>query len=247
MIPAAVLAWTLETSTGQSTQLTTLAACIGAGIVAWLLGTKRFNISTIELTGPLSALRHVTAWAVLAALGLAFAGLGISLLLHRHIPGFGATPDLDLRGWPGILAAVLAAPLAEEILYRGVILRHLLQHHTPRTAIVISAALFAAMHGYPVKLVNIFLGAVLLGWLYTQTKSIWPGVVCHMAVNTTVLLLPEANDAMIQQMSVVPLLVLGGAAAFLGIRGLRNAMPDTPTHPALPLEPAPAAEYRFAA
>jgi len=82
-----------------------------------------------------------------------------------------------------IISAVLAAPLLEEILLRGIVLEGFLKRYNPTKAIVWSALLFGVMHLIPVQVVNGFLLGLILGWLYYRTGSLWPGICLHFVNN----------------------------------------------------------------
>jgi membrane protease YdiL (CAAX protease family) len=83
---------------------------------------------------------------------------------------------------PTFLSAVVAAPLAEEWLCRGVILRGLLTHCSPRKAIVWSAILFGVLHMNPWQAIPAFCMGLAIGWVYRLTRSLWPCIFMH-AVN----------------------------------------------------------------
>ena len=87
----------------------------------------------------------------------------------------------------GYVAVGVVAPIAEEMVFRGAILRRLLDITGRRmawVAIVVSAALFGVVHGNMAQGMNAFLMGLMLGWLYVRTRSIVPGVVMHIANNT---------------------------------------------------------------
>lgn len=82
-----------------------------------------------------------------------------------------------------IMVAILA-PLFEEILMRGVVLRGLLNGGTsPRNAIIWSSLLFALIHMNPWQAVPAFIIGLLLGWIYWKTRSIWPSIFIHFVNN----------------------------------------------------------------
>ena len=81
------------------------------------------------------------------------------------------------------ITAVVAAPLLEEILFRGIILNGLLKNYSPKTAILVSAALFSLVHLNPWQAIPAFLGGALMGWLYYKTNSIIPGMILHFSNN----------------------------------------------------------------
>ena len=85
----------------------------------------------------------------------------------------------------GYVAVGLLAPFAEELVFRGAILRALLRW-TPQhwVAIAISAFLFALIHANPAQMPHAFVIGLLLGWLYYRTDSIVPGIVYHWINNS---------------------------------------------------------------
>lgn len=87
----------------------------------------------------------------------------------------------------GYLAIGIVAPVAEEMVFRGAILRSLLEVFGKRThwlPIIVSALLFGMAHGNMAQAVNATLLGLLLGWMYYRTGSIVPGVVFHWMNNT---------------------------------------------------------------
>ena len=93
--------------------------------------------------------------------------------------------DLILKDRWGYFVVGLLAPLSEEIVFRGAVLRSLLRwRENPWVGIVISALLFALIHMNPAQMPHAFLIGLLLGWMYYRTDSIVPGVVYHWVNNT---------------------------------------------------------------
>ncbi len=87
----------------------------------------------------------------------------------------------------GYVAVGILAPLAEEIVFRGAILRTLLGMMSKKNhwaAIMISAAIFGVAHGNTAQFVNALLMGLLLGWMYYRTKSLVPGILMHWVNNT---------------------------------------------------------------
>lgn len=87
----------------------------------------------------------------------------------------------------GYVAVGILAPLAEEIVFRGAVLRTLLDMMSKKNhwvAIMISAAIFGAVHGNSAQFVNALLMGLILGWMYYRTKSLVPGILLHWVNNT---------------------------------------------------------------
>ena len=94
--------------------------------------------------------------------------------------------DMILKDRWGYFVIGLLAPVCEELVFRGAILRSLLQwkpekHWVP---IAISAFLFALVHGNPAQMPHAFVVGLLLGWLYYRTGSVVPGVAYHWMNNS---------------------------------------------------------------
>ena len=127
----------------------------------------------------------VLCWCVLAALG----ALIPSVWLQEQMPELPnlaeAEFDMVLKDRWGYFVVGLLAPLAEELVFRGAVLRALLRWKSnPWVGIVISALLFALIHMSPAQMPHAFLVGLLLGWMYYRTDSIVPGVVFHWVNNT---------------------------------------------------------------
>lgn len=91
-----------------------------------------------------------------------------------------------------ILSLGIMVPIAEEFLFRGMVLRWIEERMGAIAAIAISAFLFAIVHFYFLALApeiglfitgQIFVLGLLLGWLYVWSRSIWPPVVLHVVNN----------------------------------------------------------------
>ena len=83
------------------------------------------------------------------------------------------------------LTLAIMAPLFEEWLCRGVIMRGLMYNLNPTKAILWSALIFGVMHMNPWQSVPAFLIGILLGWLYWRTRSIWVPIFVHFINNGT--------------------------------------------------------------
>lgn len=87
----------------------------------------------------------------------------------------------------GYVAIGILAPFAEEVVFRGAILRTLLGLMSKKNhwvAIMISAAIFGLAHANVAQFINALLLGLLLGWMYYRTKSLVPGILLHWVTNT---------------------------------------------------------------
>ncbi len=107
----------------------------------------------------------------------------------------------------GYLAIGILAPIAEEAVFRGALLRRLLNAgagKSPWIAITVSALVFGVVHGNIAQGTHAFMVGLLLGWMYSRTRSILPGLVLHWANNTIAFAVykarPEMGDMTISQL-----------------------------------------------
>jgi membrane protease YdiL (CAAX protease family) len=86
------------------------------------------------------------------------------------------------------VTSVLVAPVIEEVLYRGILLRYFGSLLRPGFAATITAFLFAALHFQPVAIPSRFLFGVVAAGLVYVTRSLYPAVAFHMTLNAMSLL-----------------------------------------------------------
>lgn len=146
----------------------------------------------------------VFAWCAVAALGTLIPSVALQELLPEMPDLSGDTFKLIMDNRYGYFVLCLLVPFAEEVAFRGAVLRSLLgSFRNHWAAIAISAVFFAVFHGNPVQMPHAFLVGLLLGWMYYRTGSILPGVVLHWVNNTVVYvvytLYPYMADASLQQ------------------------------------------------
>ena len=113
-------------------------------------------------------------------------------------------------GIAGALNACIFGPIMEEICFRGLVLDGLLKTRCrPWLAILISALLFALLHGLGANFVTAMLFGILVGWLYWRTGSIIPGIIIHITNNSlTAIDISNQTNAFYLIILVVSLLLL---------------------------------------
>lgn len=84
--------------------------------------------------------------------------------------------------WTTMTVAV-AAPLIEEFLLRGIMLRGMLKHTSPVNAIHYSAFFFALIHMNLSQAVGAFIIGLFIGWIYYKTGSLWMAILVHFLNN----------------------------------------------------------------
>jgi membrane protease YdiL (CAAX protease family) len=86
------------------------------------------------------------------------------------------------------VVAICLAPVAEEILFRGLLYPMFRQFGLGKTAWVATSALFAAVHGRMAIFLSLFFLALLLVWLYEKTNNLLAPIIAHSTFNAISLL-----------------------------------------------------------
>lgn len=139
-----------------------------------------------------------------------------------------ASAGITTGGAVGVLAVAAAAPVVEEIVFRGLVMTRLSQAVPGWLAVLVSAAIFGACHGHPVWFGYAFVLGSVFGFMDLWAGSIWPSILGHIAFNSfsqIITALPETDEAEI--MFVVVLLILAVAAPIadrMAARARRKAL-----------------------
>lgn len=147
--------------------------------------------------------------------------LVLSLLPERWMAEYNAV--MELTSSSGIVAAlsiVVAAPLAEEIVFRGIIQSRLERAMPVWMAVALQAALFGLIHGTPIQIGYAFLIGLLFGALRCCTGSILSGIVAHAVFNAMNDPLGLLGDAVSGWQFSVVMLAVCAAGCFAFRRGL---------------------------
>ena len=100
--------------------------------------------------------------------------------------------------WASLLSVSIFAPLFEEWLCRGLVLRGLMNKMNPAGAICISAAFFAILHMNPWQAIPAFILGLLFGYVYYRTGSLRLTMLMHCVNNTMATIfsrIPAFEDA----------------------------------------------------
>ena len=116
----------------------------------------------------------------------------IAFTLAAQLPFFNPAEQQDLGrtslyGLEGIwafLALVVAVPVVEEALFRGLLYGKLRQAHLSYwPAAIVVSLLFAIAHGQLNVAIDVFCLSIVASYLRELTGSIWAGILLHMAKN----------------------------------------------------------------
>jgi sodium transport system permease protein len=108
--------------------------------------------------------------------------------LQHAPPAVDGAGRLGLRYTGVVLALAMLQALSEELAFRGFILSGLRRRFRPRTAVFLSAFLFALFNMNVFQFIPHFLIGVVLGTLVLHSGSVLPAVVFHFAYNALIYL-----------------------------------------------------------
>jgi membrane protease YdiL (CAAX protease family) len=82
-----------------------------------------------------------------------------------------------------IVSVVIMAPIAEELLFRGILFNTIKHAGYPLAGMFASAALFALVHGSMALMLPLFVMGFALAWVYEKSGSIIAPIVMHATFN----------------------------------------------------------------
>ena len=222
-------------------QILTIAFFLWKQHDSYAIGGLRQSLSPAKVLG----------WSALLIVGIMLFNSLINDSMGKAFPN-------SLDTYSGIFSAFknpimlfclsIGAPLCEELFFRGILERKLLEAFSPKVAIVVSALVFAVYHLNIVQGVNAFIIGLFFGWLYYRTRSLWPSILCHFIMNTLVTIQafiaddPTGGESWEVWIEVI-MLVVGAAIIWFTVKKI-SALTPQPVAPIAeaPVEEAPAVE-----
>jgi membrane protease YdiL (CAAX protease family) len=84
-------------------------------------------------------------------------------------------------------SGALITPIAEEIMFRGLVFTALVQRMPVWVAVTLSSMLFSGLHFDQYSFMPIFTVGVGLAYLYYRTRNLWPSIIAHGTLNLVAL------------------------------------------------------------
>lgn len=98
----------------------------------------------------------------------------------------------------GILVLCIIAPIAEEYLFRGLMMRKMLKWNiSPWYAIIGSSIMFGLIHLNPAQIPGAIILGIFMAWMCYRTRSLIPGIIIHITNNTLCLISEKCYDTYI--------------------------------------------------
>lgn len=196
------------TQDGLAKSATPLPISIIFGLVAsavvqlflmWLYLRKQGRMEALGLNDfgkiPLHKATGLAILLVIAAMGfnLLYAnyvipGIGMQEEMAKLLAGIARTP-LNMAAM--FFAIAIAAPLVEELLFRGLLQNALTKYLPIWGAILLSSFLFALVHLQPYAIPGLMSLSIAFGYLYHRTGSLRTNIILHMANNSFALLITQ--------------------------------------------------------
>jgi membrane protease YdiL (CAAX protease family) len=155
-------------------------------LAVWLFAIRRHKGSAASL-----GFRPVDVRGLLGLL----AAFAVTVVVANLIFGsIAPTPRAQevFRYGDGVLAVALmallvliAAPLTEEVFFRGFLLQGLARRLPFWPAAVITSAIFALAHVWWQLYLPIFVLGLVFSWLFWRTGSLWAPIAAHATINAT--------------------------------------------------------------
>lgn len=180
----------------------------GGAVLAYRIRAAHLDVRRLFGAVPSRSMLQLTLAAV-PMMAFSIAGFWLLFLPLSYVfPGFvkqwglanaNMKPVVTMSGWlMQVLVAVVLAPIAEEVLFRGLLLQRWATKWGTWRAVMATSALFAVGH---VELLGHFVFGVVMCALYLRTRSLWVPIATHALNNAivsigtlTAVLQPNAPD-----------------------------------------------------
>jgi uncharacterized protein len=176
-----------------------VSAAVVQLLLMWFYLRKDGRIGKLGLNhfGNISLGRTTGLAVILVAAAMAFnyiyatyiiPGVGMQEEMAKMLASIPRTP-VNIAA--GFFAIAVAAPLVEELLFRGLLQNALGKYLPIWGAIILSSFLFALVHLQPYAIPGLLSLGIAFGYLYHRTGSLRTNILLHMANNALALTLTQ--------------------------------------------------------
>lgn len=179
-------------------------------VAAWAMAVSTFCISVVLLIlKPFRLYKEFRIWlcdnwrAFLGVVIVILAIIGSNMMNEILEEWTGLEMDQDyqkmfesiLQTPIGVLAIGLLGPLCEEIVFRGGIMKPMLERNVnPWIPIAVSALIFGLAHGNLTQIIFATCVGLVFAIVYYRTRSLIITTACHIANNSLTILLMKSNE-----------------------------------------------------
>ena len=104
----------------------------------------------------------------------------LKFLAGFYVPSMSLTGSLPILGI--FVSTVIISPIAEELIFRGVLLNRLKLITPTLFAVLVSSLLFGALHSFG-SIISAFVFAICMAILYLKTENICVAILAHFLNN----------------------------------------------------------------
>jgi len=150
--------------------------------IAHLIRNKRTRINTYNFSFSSLKIMALVSISIIAIQ----TGIISPIVNSLPMPEFMQKIFLEFANQNGVfsfISIVIAAPIIEELIFRGIILNGLLQRYSPVKSIILSSILFGIIHLNPWQFVSALIIGVFSGWVYYRTRKLSLSILIHLVNN----------------------------------------------------------------
>lgn len=163
----------------------------GLILVLVLLLARGLSPATLGLRAPPSW-RSAAGWIAAAIVAIWVIGAALNPFLEAGEEQGLVPDDWDSdRAWAfaaNFVVVAVAAPIVEELTYRGLGFAAVRQFFGAGAAVVVTALAFGLAHGLVIALPVLTIFGLILGWLRLRTQSLYPPIILHAIFNGAALI-----------------------------------------------------------
>jgi len=159
-------------------------ACLLATTLPFII--RRGLVSYLGIRSELNLIISGLVWGV-GVFAVNFAtSLAVTQLLGEGLYGgiYEYFINYPLTKYVLIASAILLAPIAEELYFRGVLYVSLRARLGVLGGAVLSAVVFAAIHGLPAAFITLLIVGLMLAYVFERYKSLTPAIIAHLVNNS---------------------------------------------------------------
>jgi membrane protease YdiL (CAAX protease family) len=152
----------------------------------WAL-RQHYSAAAVKAISHLPARGSLVAWTTLC-----IAAAGVLVLVDSLLPAHESALQIFrpvAAHWAGWLVVALLVPIAEEIVFRAILIEWLRQKLQTPAAVCAAAATFGLLHGELRTGAFAFALGLVFGLAYVRTRSLAPSILAHVATNAVGLML----------------------------------------------------------
>ena len=114
-----------------------------------------------------------------------FISIPVVQIINLNLASHNSLPTANNPAFE-ILSSVLLAPIFEESIFRGVLLRGLMTRYSKPISILISSIVFALIHIQPAQILPALILGLLFGVIFVRTHSLIYTIILHSTANAIV-------------------------------------------------------------